>query len=200
MIDLVAEIMPAAWAMTHRRHQEKMAAVGVSRWAIYGPGPCLHGNCGPARVKFHGNFFEFDSDGDGAFVMGVNEHPQEGLVDLLAFQPSDPTRWWLRLGQGVILGLHNARLALFEENPVFVHATPLDWLRNDCQGVTALDLSSWAVRLSHYVWVLRHKHGLLIDMVEESHGGPFPGRHGKYYLRSNVQIVGADANGGRAAA
>ena len=79
VIDLVAEIMPAAWAMTRRPHQDRMAAVGVSHWAIYGPEPCLHGNWGPARVKFHGNFFEFDPDGDGVFVMGFKNIKNNGF-------------------------------------------------------------------------------------------------------------------------
>ena len=141
MIDLVAEIMPSAWALTRRPHQDRIAAAGVSHWAIYGPPPCLHGNCGPARVSFHGNLFEFDPDGDGVFVMAVSEHPDEPPVDLLAFKFDSPTRWWLRLGDGVLLGQHNARLAQFKEEPVVVHATPLDWLRADCQGVVVLDWS-----------------------------------------------------------
>ena len=139
VIDLVGEVMPSAWAMTRRPHQDQIAAADVSHWAIYGPPPCLHGNCGPARVSFHGNLFEFDPDGDGVFVMAVSEGPAEPILDLVAFKLVDPCRWWLRLGQGVVLGLHNARLALFEEAPVLVHGTPLDWLRADCQGVVVLD-------------------------------------------------------------
>ena len=63
------------------------------------------------------------------------------------------------------------------------------------KGVTALDLANWAVRLSHYIWVLRRRHGLDIATFEESHGGDYPGRHGKYVLKSTVQLidVGTDA-------
>ena len=60
--------------------------------------------------------------------------------------------------------------------------------------VTALDLAHWAVRLSHYVWVLRRKHGVVIDMIEERHGGDFPGRHGRYVLCSQVDLIGAGAD------
>lgn len=54
-------------------------------------------------------------------------------------------------------------------------------------GVTALEMANWALRLGHYVWVLRHRHGLLISTEIEVHGGAFPGKHGKYVLHSVVR-------------
>ena len=57
------------------------------------------------------------------------------------------------------------------------------------RGVTALEMSSWALRLGHYVWVLRHRHGLSIETLREPHDG---GQHARYRLISNVRIVGAD--------
>lgn len=36
--------------------------------------------------------------------------------------------------------------------------------------------------------ILRRRHGLDIEMVEETHGGDFPGRHGRYFLRSTVVV------------
>ncbi|MDE2467139.1 MAG: hypothetical protein KGO02_26015 [Alphaproteobacteria bacterium] len=62
-------------------------------------------------------------------------------------------------------------------------------------GLTALEVSNWALRLSHYVYKLRAL-GLSIDMEREQHGGPIPGRHGRYFLRSGIRII----NTGRAAA
>jgi len=38
-------------------------------------------------------------------------------------------------------------------------------------GVTALEISSWALRLSHYVFVLRTEHNLNIEMRREEHEG-----------------------------
>ena len=67
------------------------------------------------------------------------------------------------------------------------------------KGVTALDLSSWAVRLSQYIHILRRKHSLNIETIEERHDGDYPGKHGRYLLRSNVQIIDG-ADDGRAAA
>jgi hypothetical protein len=55
-------------------------------------------------------------------------------------------------------------------------------------GITALDLSSWALRLSHYVFRLRRDHQLNILTVRETHGGPYPGRHGRYVLLDRVHI------------
>ena len=52
------------------------------------------------------------------------------------------------MGQAVVLGLHAARLALFEQAPVLVHATPLDWLRADCRGCVVLD---WEADLLSYL-------------------------------------------------
>lgn len=52
--------------------------------------------------------------------------------------------------------------------------------------MTALEIASWAFRLSHYVMVLRHKHRLAIPMLWEAHEG---GKHGRYVLRSTVTIL-----------
>lgn len=57
------------------------------------------------------------------------------------------------------------------------------------KGITSQDVGGWAVRLSHYVFKLRTVYGLVIETVEERHGGEFPGHHGRYFLRSNVRIL-----------
>ena len=43
-----------------------------------------------------------------------------------------------------------------------------------------------APRWSAYVHVLRHEYGLIIETIYEPHGGPFPGTHARYVLKSNV--------------
>lgn len=55
------------------------------------------------------------------------------------------------------------------------------------KGVTSLEVSCWAYRFAAYCHDLRHKHGLVIDTIRESHAG---GWHGRHVLRSPVQIVG----------
>ena len=56
-------------------------------------------------------------------------------------------------------------------------------------GVTALEVTCWALRFSAYCWDLRHKHGLIIDTLREKHDG---GWHGRHVLRSRVRIVEGD--------
>jgi hypothetical protein len=51
-------------------------------------------------------------------------------------------------------------------------------------GVTAQEVSTWALRLSAYVHVLRRR-GLEIEMARESHSG---GWHGRYLLHSSVTL------------
>jgi hypothetical protein len=64
--------------------------------------------------------------------------------------------------------------------------TLLALVKAGAAGVTALEIASWAFRLSHYVMVLRHKHRLAIPMQWEAHEC---GKHGRYVLRSTVTII-----------
>lgn len=58
------------------------------------------------------------------------------------------------------------------------------------QGITALEISSWAYRLGAYVHILRHDYGLAIETLREPHDG---GWHGRYVLHTPCQIVGGVA-------
>lgn len=61
------------------------------------------------------------------------------------------------------------------------------------KGVTALEISSWALRLSHYVHILRTdpRYNLDIETAYEDHevDGMGPGRHGRYRLISRVELL-----------
>jgi Winged helix domain len=46
-------------------------------------------------------------------------------------------------------------------------------------------------RWSGYVHDVR-KLGIVIETVRERHGGPFPGEHARYVLRSRVDIIESD--------
>jgi len=65
------------------------------------------------------------------------------------------------------------------------------------RGTTALEMSSWALRLSHYIFILRTRDGLDIETQNEPHDGE---THGRYVLRSQVELIDADSGDGRAAA
>lgn len=45
-----------------------------------------------------------------------------------------------------------------------------------------------APRWSHYVFLLRRR-GLDIETIEERHGGPFKGSHGRYVLRTPMTVL-----------
>jgi hypothetical protein len=51
-------------------------------------------------------------------------------------------------------------------------------------GITALEMSGWAQRLAAYVHSLRHRHGLDIVTLRETHEG---GWHARYVLQAPVE-------------
>lgn len=54
------------------------------------------------------------------------------------------------------------------------------------RGTTSVE--SPAPRISHYVHQAR-KAGLNIETVDEAHAGAFSGYHGRYFLRSKVEVL-----------
>lgn len=59
-------------------------------------------------------------------------------------------------------------------------------LRKGPQGCTPID--NPAPRWSAYVFNLK-RYGLDVETITETHGGPFPGNHARYVLRSVVMEV-----------
>ncbi|WP_374701147.1 winged helix domain-containing protein [Agrobacterium tumefaciens] len=68
------------------------------------------------------------------------------------------------------------------------------------RGVTPIDHP--APRHSAYVHRLRKDYGLLIETIDEKHGGPYPGSHARYVIRTEVEIIPTEVSpaDGRAAA
>ena len=62
-------------------------------------------------------------------------------------------------------------------------------LRAGERGCTPIDTPG--PRWSDYIFKLRRKHGLVIETVDESHGGRFAGSHARYRLASKVEILPA---------
>jgi len=75
---------------------------------------------------------------------------------------------------GVVMVLGRAAWALVE----LVHS--------GTSGCSYIDKP--APRWSAYVYELR-KLGIAVETIRESHGGPFPGSHARYVLRSRVTIL-----------
>jgi hypothetical protein len=68
------------------------------------------------------------------------------------------------------------------------------------RGVTSLEIATWALRLGHYIFILRSQYGLDIEMVREPHEGPAGrGWHGRYFLRSHVIVNDDGKHQGQAA-
>lgn len=58
-------------------------------------------------------------------------------------------------------------------------------------GITSMTVAqTWGLRLSHYIWRLRHDHRLSIETQREEHDGPFEGAHGRYVLLDRVRVLG----------
>lgn len=61
------------------------------------------------------------------------------------------------------------------------------------EGITAQEVSSWALRMSHYIDVLRKdsRYRLHIETVMEGHEVPGmgPGQHARYILRTRCELI-----------
>lgn len=66
-------------------------------------------------------------------------------------------------------------------------AQALLWLihRGD-KGITAQEVSSWALRLSAYIHILRRDYKIIIITIREKHDG---GIHGRYVLKDVIELV-----------
>lgn len=60
-------------------------------------------------------------------------------------------------------------------------------IANGPRGVSTLERP--APRWSAYVHKARRRFGLRIETVDEKHGGPYAGEHGRYFLRERLEVV-----------
>ena len=70
------------------------------------------------------------------------------VVDLLAFDPSSPSRWWLRTGAGLVLGDYAIERADWLEEALDLYPDPLAWLRGECAGAVILNWQCAPCRLA----------------------------------------------------
>ncbi len=117
---------------------------GVTREAIH-----RAGGLAVARIGTTGRLWMPEPTGTPAFILPVWDGPAPSiysgvenpvLIDMIAWRPDDPTRWWYRTGEGAALGIDNLNLAHTEGWPISFATTPLDWLRGDCRGACLLGL------------------------------------------------------------
>ena len=100
--------------------------------------PCARSICGLARIIKMGRFFEFHPDGEWAVIVPVIDVDE--LVDLLAFNPREPEKWWFRDGAERLLN-GGALGDQLMDNHLRVFRTPLEWLKGGCAGVVIFNLN-----------------------------------------------------------
>lgn len=114
-----------------------LEAAGVSRRALLTPeGIC--GAFGVAPIEPHSFRFDFSESGREAVAIGLRGIGDD-LVDLVAWFPDTPGKWWLRFGLVVFAGEEAVARASFFRKPLRLYETPLDWLRAGCLGAAVLD-------------------------------------------------------------
>ncbi len=116
---------------------------GVTREAIH-----RAGGLAVARIGTTGRLWMPEPTGTPAFILPVWNGPAPSiysgvenpvLIDMIAWRPDDPTRWWYRQGEvDLVLGAEHLDLAHVEGWPITFEPTPLDWLRADCRGAVLL--------------------------------------------------------------
>lgn len=84
----------------------------------------------------------------GRIMLTVAVYEADAITDIVAFDPASPNEWFLRTGNAWALGINAIEAAtdIFDaSNSVFLHATPLDWLRYGMGGACVLDWTPEAI-------------------------------------------------------
>lgn len=109
--------------------------------------------------------FEWEADGpfldEGGRLLPEPPEPELVLVDLAAWRPSGPSRWWLRRNEpATMLGRENLEDAARAETPIQLFRDPLGWLQDGGRGVVILNSD----HLQHVFQGLRE---VICDGVEQ---------------------------------
>lgn len=146
-IDLAAE-WAAATAAVRQRHIDLLRThYGIPLTAIID-------RLGVARVRVEGSRYDPEDGGSEMAIVGCFVAPPRmpdgrwrcpnEVVDLLAFRPVDPRRWWSRCG--IVAALGEESLASFDDASVWVWRDPLKWLQAEATGICPVDPDCAAVR------------------------------------------------------
>ncbi len=117
---------------------ERLQRWGIPDRVIYGPRHLV----GVGHIVTHSSgLFELHPEGDLAFIVAEGEPEVPGwadVYDLVAFMPSEPSRWWLRRGEVCLLGAYN--MTPRKLSPTTICETPLSWL---CGGGVGICVADW---------------------------------------------------------
>jgi hypothetical protein len=115
----------------------RLKALGVP-WSTIAQMGARHYFGGSSRViDIDDGLYAPSDEGAPHLVLPVFEDGE--LVDLVAFTAQQPLAWLLRLGTGWSLGLIDGLERHSWQEEVRLWASPLDWLRADCDGLCVLD-------------------------------------------------------------
>lgn len=98
------------------------------------------GWCRNAQIEFDDildKWWPVREGGVDAILLPVYDRQLVNVIDIVAFQPSKPGKWWLRSGVGEMLGWDIEEKRTYRE-PLCVHATPLEWVLSDMEGCCPL--------------------------------------------------------------
>jgi hypothetical protein len=143
---LEAEYEQAAWDAGPRTVR-LLSSLGVPADVLYGRAVefCTFG---VARIgTYRRGFYDPSEGGQIAIVQPCASCPEPyfpEVIDLCAWFPSNPNKWWMRTGCAPVLALDALERAAFFDKPLTIHKTPLDYLRSGCVGTVILrDSAFW---------------------------------------------------------
>ena len=124
------------------RHFDRLTALGV---------PCAEslatGLMGVVSAEISGDLWQPMEGGKELLTVGVEQ--DGGIVDIVAFRPSEPDCWYLRRGTAWALGedhIHYMRGGWSRaDSTIFLAATPMDWLRGFMHGACVINWTPEAV-------------------------------------------------------
>lgn len=112
----------------------------IPRAVLHLAGPSI---IGVGRIETGDSYWQPLPTGKPALVapcsFGIDFGDLYSTIDLIAWTPANPDRWWWRTGQGAALGAEEIEKARTFEKPLLLHATPVDWVRAGGTGCCILD-------------------------------------------------------------
>jgi hypothetical protein len=149
----------------------RLKALGVA-WPTIARMGHRHYFGGSARViDIDDGLYSPSDEGTPHLLLPVFEDHE--LVDLVAFTSDQPLAWLLRLGVGWSLGLIDGFERHSWQDEVRLWASPLDWLRADCDGLCILDWSAPEVLELARLPSIRCQDKLLAERLREALNRPY---------------------------
>ena len=139
--DLVREFAAAVNSMSVATDEFLINKLGIPNDVLYG-GPS---HVGVSRIEPDADgLYQPNPDGEEAVLVPSGIRRSEGIgwneiSNLVAFNPSDPGRYWRRIGGEVFLNPEAVRRAEHFNEPLCVTSTPLAWLQGFGEGCVILD-------------------------------------------------------------